>query len=339
MQSKVKLFNRPMPTAAQDRRSQLNWGIFGALIGVIVLAVCGYLFVFKPGTKEYSADFREAQAVQSGIDVRVAGISVGSVSGVELLDDRVRVKFRVENDVFVGDATTVTMKMLTTVGGYYMALTPMGSTDLGDKPIPPERVSMPYSLMETFQQATPKVEKVQATPIRQSMAQLNDALESQPESIRNTVTTFNKMLENILRQQDQAGDFVKVMSEYSTTVNNNGELLLSLMRNMSTFFSAAEVNLAGFKSYLSNTTQIVQRVAPLLNVYLNNIDPLTSRFDALLVKARELVKQAEPAIASAKEMLAGLQKTIAPDGTIQLNQSEKTFLATNVCIPSPGVTC
>lgn len=339
MQSKVNLFNRPMPTAAQDRRYQLNWGIAGALIAAIVLLICGYLFVFQPGTKEYSADFKEAQAVRSGVDVRVAGISVGSVSGVELMDDRVRVKFRVKNDVFLGDATTVSMKMLTTVGGYYMALNPMGTAALGSKPIPPERVSMPYSLMETFQQATPKVEKVQATPVRQSMTQLNEALESQPESIRNTVSTFNRMFENILRQQDQAGDFVKVMSEYSTTVNQNGDLLLSLMRNMSMFFSAAEVNLSGFKAYLTGLTSFTQRLSPLLNVYLNNIDPLASRFDALVAKAREVVKQAEPAIANAKEMLAGLQKTIAPDGTIQLNESEKTFLATNVCIPSPGVTC
>lgn len=339
MQSKVSLFNRPLPTAKQERRHQLNWGIVGALIAVIILGICGYLFVFQPGTKVYKADFTEAQAIRSGVDVRVAGISVGSVSDVELMDDRVRVSFRVENDIFLGDATTASMKMLTTVGGYYMALTPMGTTSLGDKPIPPERVKMPYSLLETFQQATPKVEKIQATPIRQSMTDLNKALEDQPDSIRNTVGTFNKMLDNILRQQDQAGDFVKVMSEYSTTVNSNGDLLLSLMRNMSTFFAAAEVNLSGFKSYLSNTTELVQRLAPLLNVYLNNVDPLASRFDALVAKARELVKQAEPAIANAKEMLAGLQKTIAPDGTIQLNQSEKTFLATNVCIPSPGVTC
>lgn len=339
MQSKVKIFNRPLPTAAQDRRYQLNWGIAGALIAAIVLLVCGYLFVFQPGTKEYSADFKEAQAVRSGVDVRVAGISVGSVSGVELMDDRVRVKFRVNNDIFLGDATTVSMKMLTTVGGYYMALNPMGTTSLGSKAIPPERVSMPYSLMETFQQATPKVEKIQATPVRQSMTQLNEALENQPESIRNTVTTFNRMFENILRQQEQAGDFVKVMGEYSTTVNQNGDLLLSLMRNMSMFFSAAEVNLSGFKAYLSGLTSVTQRLAPLLNVYLNNIDPVASRLDALVAKAREVVKQAEPAIANAKEMLAGLQKTIAPDGTIQLNESEKTFLATNVCIPSPGVTC
>ncbi|WP_019200299.1 MlaD family protein [Tsukamurella sp. 1534] len=335
----MNLFNRPMPTAAQDRRSQLNWGIAGAVVTTIILAIAGYLFVFQPGTKEYSADLREAQAVKSGMDVRVAGISVGSVSGVELLDDRVRVKFRVKSNVFVGDASTATMKMLTTVGGYYMALTPMGTSSLGDKAIPPERVSMPYSLLETFQQATPKVQQIKATPVRQSMSELNQALEDQPESIRNTVGTFNRMFDNILRQQDQAGDFVKVMSEYSTTVNQNGELLVSLMRNMSTFFAAAEVNLAGFKSYLSNTTEIVQRLAPLLNVYLNNVEPLAARFDALVAKARDLVKQAEPTIAQAKEMLEGLQKTIAPDGTVQLNQSEQTFLATNVCIPSPGVTC
>ncbi|CAM5389852.1 Mammalian cell entry related domain protein OS=Tsukamurella paurometabola (strain ATCC 8368 / DSM / CCUG 35730 / CIP 100753 / JCM 10117 / KCTC 9821 / NBRC 16120 / NCIMB 702349 / NCTC 13040) OX=521096 GN=Tpau_1242 PE=4 SV=1 [Tsukamurella paurometabola] len=318
MQRKMNLFNRPMPTATQERRNQLNWGVFGAVATAIILLIAGYLFVFQPGTKEYSADFKEAQAVQSGVDVRVAGISVGKVSDVELLDDRVRVKFRVDNNIFLGDATTVSMKMLTTVGGYYMALSPMGTSDLGSKPIPPERVSMPYSLLETFQAATPKVEKVQATPIRQSMSQLNEALEQQPESIRNTVGTFNRMLDNILRQQDQAGDFVKVMAEYSTTVNQNGQLLLSLMRNMSMFFAAAEVNLAGFKSYLTNTTQLVQRLAPLLNVYLNNVDPLASRFDALVAKARELVKQAEPAIQNAKDMLANLQKTIctgrhAPD--------------------------
>lgn len=335
----MNLFNRPMPTAAQDRRNQLNWGIVGALIAVVILGVAGYVYVFQPGTKVYSVESKEAQAIQSGIDVRVAGISVGKVSGVELLDDRVRAKIRVDGDIFIGDASTVAMKMLTTVGGYYMSITPMGTTSLGDKSIPPERVTMPYSLMETFQQATPKVRDVKTVPIRQSMSDLNEALENQPESIRNTVGTFNRMLDNILRQQDQAGEFVKVMAEYSTTVNNNGELLLSLMRNFSTFFAAAEVNLAGFKSYLTNTTQIVQRLAPLLNVYLNNVDPLASRFDALLVKARELVKQAEPAIANGKEMLANLQKTIAPDGTVQLNQSERTFLASNVCIPSPGVTC
>ncbi|MBS4103403.1 MlaD family protein [Tsukamurella paurometabola] len=335
----MKLFDRPMPTAAQDRRNQLNWGIVGALIAVVILGICGYIFVFQPGTKVYSADFKEAQAIRSGVDVRVAGISVGSVSDVELLDDRVRVKFRVDNEIFLGDATTVSMKMLTTVGGYYMALTPMGTKDLGDKPIPPERVTMPYSLLETFQQATPKIEKIKSTPIRQSMAQLNEALEDQPESIRKTVTTFNKMFDNILRQQDQAGEFVKVMSEYSTTVNQNGDLLLSLMRNMSMFFAAAEVNLSGFQAYLTGLTELTARLEPVLNVYLNDIDPLASRFDALVAKAREVVKQAEPAIANAKKMLEGLQKTIAPDGTIQLNQSEETFLATNVCIPSPGVTC
>lgn len=339
MQSKVSLFNRPLPTAVQERRHQLNWGVFGAIVSIIILGICGYLFMFQPGTKEYSADFKEAQAIRSGVDVRVAGISVGSVSGAELLDDRVRVKFRVKDNIFLGDATAVSMKMLTTVGGYYMALTPMGTAPLGTKSIPAERVTMPYSLLETFQQATPKVEKIQSTPIRQSMSQLNEALEDQPDSIRTTVGTFNKMLDNILRQQDQAGDFIKVMSEYSTTVNSNGQLLVSLMRNMSTFFAAAEVNLAGFKSYLSNTTELVQRLAPLLNVYLNNVDPLASRFDALVAKARDLVKQAEPAIQNGKDLLLGLQKTIAPDGTIQLNQSEQTFLATNVCIPSPGVTC
>lgn len=340
MQRKVnRFFNRPMPTANQDKRYQLNWGIAGVAIGAVLLLIAGYLYFFQPGKTEYHAQFTEAQAIQSGVDVRVAGVSVGRVTGSELKTNHVNVSFKIDSDVFVGDASTISMKMLTTVGGYYLALNPMGATPLGDKAIPPERVTMPYSLLETFQQATPKVRDLKTTPVRESMAQLDEALKDQPDSIRNTVGAMNKMMDNALRQQKQIGDFIQLLGEYSTNVRDNGELLVSTMHNMSTFFAAAEANLGGFKAYLTNTTELVQRLDPLLKVYLNNIDPLASRFDALVVKAKELIAQAEPAIEHGKEMIKNIQTTIAPDGTIQLDQSRQKFLATNVCIPSPGVTC
>ncbi|MDF0530305.1 MlaD family protein [Tsukamurella sp. 8F] len=339
MQSKMKIFNRPMPTAAQDKRQQLNWGIAGIIIVVILGLIAGYLAFFQPGKKEYTAWFEEAQTVQKGDAVRVAGITVGSVASTKLESDHVVVKFKVNNDIFVGDASQLATRMLTVVGGYYLALTPMGDQPLGDKPIPWSRITTPYSLMETFQKATPKVGKIDATPVRQSLAQLNQAITDQPDSIRNTVGTMNKMVDNIVRQQDQAGEFIKIMGQYSEAVRDNGDLLVSLMHNMSTFFASANANLAGFHSYLDNLAELVQRLVPLENVYLRDVVPLASRLDGLLAKARELIKQAQPAINQGKDMLKQLQTKIEPNGSITVDQSSQRFLATNVCIPSPGVNC
>jgi phospholipid/cholesterol/gamma-HCH transport system substrate-binding protein len=340
MQRKVnRFFNRPMPTATQERRNQLNWGLIGFALGGVILLVAGYLYFFQPGKAEYRANFTEAQALQTGVDVRVAGISIGQVTGLALKSDHVEVTFKVDRDVFIGNASTISMKMLTTVGGYYLAINPLGDRPLGDTPIPADRVTMPYSLMETFQEATPKVRKLQTVPVRESMALLEDALKDQPDSIRNTVGAVNKMMDNALRQQQQIGDFVKLLGEYSQNIRDNGDLLVSLMNNMSTFFAAAEVNLGGFKAYLTNTTELVQRLVPLLNVYMNEIDPLASRFDAVVAKAKQLIAQAEPTIEQGKQMIKNLQATIAPDGTFELDQSRQQFLASNVCIPTPGVNC
>ncbi len=339
MQSKVSFFNRPMPTAIQERRQQLNWGIAGVIIAVIGALICLYLYVVQPGTTEYTARFAESQTVQTGDDVRIDGFRVGSVSALKIEATDVLVTMKIKSNVFVGDESTLATRMLTVVGGYYIALDPIGTTSLGKNSIPPERINTPYSLLETFENATPKVAAVDATPIRETMAQVNEALAGHPDSIRDGVTAFNKMVDNIIRQQDQAGEFVKILGQYSSAVRDNGDLLLSIMRNFSQFFAAAEVNLGGFQSYLTNTTQIVQRLAPVESVYLQEIDPLASRLDALVAKAKQLLAQAEPTIQQGKTLIKNLQAQIAPDGSISVNQATKRFLATNVCIPAPGVTC
>ncbi|GAA4400412.1 MlaD family protein [Tsukamurella soli] len=338
MQSKVKFFNRPMPTVTQERRYQLNWGIAGIVIVVILGLLAGYLYLGQPGKKEIQARFTEAQTVMNGADVRVDGFRVGSVTGTKIEDGDVLVTMKIDSNIFVGDASTIATRMLTVVGGYYLALNPLGTSPL-TSPIPPERVTTPYSLLETFQHATPKLQAVDVTPIRETMAQLNEALVGHPDSIRNGVQSFDKMVDNVIRQQDQAGEFIKILGQYSGQVRDNGELLVSIMHNFATFFAAGQVNLAGFQSYLTNVQQIVQRLVPVENVYLNQIDPLASRLDALVAKAKQLLAQAEPTIQQGVSLIKKLQAQIAPDGSISVNQAAKRFLATNVCIPAPGVSC
>ena len=77
-------------------------GIVGALIAVIILAARRLPVRVPAGHQGVQRRLQGGPGrSESGVDVRVAGISVGKVSGVDLMDDRVRVKFRVDNNIFI----------------------------------------------------------------------------------------------------------------------------------------------------------------------------------------------------------------------------------------------
>ncbi len=329
---------RPVPTESADRRAQIRWGIGGAAVAVVALLVLGYVYVAQPGTKEYTAHFQEAQAVRSGIDVRVAGITVGQVSDVHIDFDHVTVKFRVKKDVFVGDTSTIDMRMLTTVGGYYLALVPSGRKVLS-APISADRITIPYSLMESFQDATPKVEHLNVQPARASLAQLDDALKAQPDSIRTTVGTLNRMVDNALRQQNQIGDFVTVMNEYSTAAAANGEVLLTALRKFGVYFSAMNQNLRGHLLYLQQIAELMKRIRPALRLYLNQVDPLTDRIDGLVARARQAVRDFEPMTEQAAAVIERIKSALAPSGALRFGADGQGLLASDLCFPSAVVTC
>lgn len=107
----------------------------------------------------YTAD---AAAIRPGDEVRMAGIRVGTVENLSLEPNRVRVQLHVKDGAFVGDESQVDVRMLTVVGGYYVNINSIGDTPLGAEPIPLERVTMPYNLMQALTDTT----KVTQTSIR-----------------------------------------------------------------------------------------------------------------------------------------------------------------------------
>jgi phospholipid/cholesterol/gamma-HCH transport system substrate-binding protein len=92
-----------------------------AVVGLVILLGLGSaayaaddLPVIGGGTT-YRADFTESAGLNSGNEVRVAGVKVGKVTGVSLDRGRVKVTFRVK-DTWVGNASTVSIMIKTLLG-------------------------------------------------------------------------------------------------------------------------------------------------------------------------------------------------------------------------------
>ncbi len=89
--------------------------------GLLVLLIGNISFGDR---EDYRAVFSDATGVVKGDDVRVAGVKVGSVSGVEVVDrDQALVSFDVSTDVAMTGRTFATIRYRNLVGQRYIAIT------------------------------------------------------------------------------------------------------------------------------------------------------------------------------------------------------------------------
>ena len=100
------------------------------LVFIVVTTLATSLLVIMVGnltfgeSKTYKAEFVDATGVVDGDDVRVAGVKVGSVSDVEIIDrTRALVTFDVDADVPVTLATNAAIRYRNLVGQRYISLT------------------------------------------------------------------------------------------------------------------------------------------------------------------------------------------------------------------------
>ncbi len=88
--------------------------------GVLVVVIGNISFA---GSKEFKAEFSDATGVVKGDDVRIAGVKVGVVKDVEIVDrTRALVIFKVEDDTSMTAATNAAIRYRNLVGQRYIAL-------------------------------------------------------------------------------------------------------------------------------------------------------------------------------------------------------------------------
>jgi phospholipid/cholesterol/gamma-HCH transport system substrate-binding protein len=119
---------------AGDLTKLLIFIVVTTLATSVLVAVIGNIS-FSPKS-DYKAEFVDATGVVKGDDVRIAGVKVGTVKDVEIVDrTRALVTFSVENSTHLTQATHASIRYRNLVGQRYISL----SDQIGDstKPLEP----------------------------------------------------------------------------------------------------------------------------------------------------------------------------------------------------------
>ena len=105
--------------------------VVAAAVGFLGYALKGADFGAGGGRYEVTASFRSAEGVSVGTDVRMSGVSIGSVSGMELnpLNFRAETTLRLSDSVPLPADSTAVVSSDGIMGGAFIEIVPGGALE------------------------------------------------------------------------------------------------------------------------------------------------------------------------------------------------------------------
>jgi phospholipid/cholesterol/gamma-HCH transport system substrate-binding protein len=231
------LFRKPI-----RERNPVGVAVVGLVI-ILVLGMIAYRADDLPligGGTSYTADFREAAGLKPDDEVRVAGVKVGEVTGVELDGAKVKVTFRVR-DTWIGNASTAGIMIKTLLGAKYLAVDPLGaSAQDPDRRIPVNRTVSPYDVTQAFQELSGTLDRLDTVTVAESLNTIADTFSNTAPNVRKaldglsalsqTISSRDAQLARLLANARQVTGVLATQSTEFQRLLQDGNLLLAELR-------------------------------------------------------------------------------------------------------------
>ena len=223
--------------------------------GMLVVVIGNISFT---GEKEYKAEFVDATGVVKGDDIRIAGVRVGSVSDVEIVDrTRALITFTVEEDTPISEATQASIRYRNLVGQRYISLSetigdtaqleegatiPVDQTspalDLtvlfnGFKPLfqalsPEDLNKLSYEVIRVFQGEGGTLES-----LLQSTASVTQTLADRDEVISDLIDNLNHVLVQVGDRDDQLTELIQSFRVFVGGLKDDRKAILGSLDQIS----------------------------------------------------------------------------------------------------------
>lgn len=280
---------------------------FGAFATVMSLLTAGLLAVFGEyrggSTTKFSAVFADVSDLSTGDTVRIAGVSVGSVTHVALRPDKtVVVDFNADRKVVLTTGTRAAVRYLNLVGDRYLELVDgPGGTQImpAGSQIPADRTMPALDLDVLLNGLKPVVQGLN------------------PQDVNQLTTALIQIM------QGQGGTVESLMSQTSSFTNalaDNGQIVEQLIDNLNDAMATLDRDGEKFSGAIDNLHQLIAELSAEREPIGEAIDALsngTASLAGLLGQARsplaatvDQLSRLAPAIDAQQDLIDGvLQKS------------------------------
>ncbi len=261
-------------------------------MGVLVMTIANQTF---GGSQTYSARFTDVTGLNEGDDIRISGVKVGQVDGIEVVDRRyAEVDFSVQQRR-LPDSVTATMKYRNLVGQRYIALEqgagdpnqylPEGAT------IPQERTKPALDLTVMLGGFKPLFRALSPEDVNKLSHQIIQVLQGEGGTVESLLSHIASLTTAIAEKDQVIGQVINNLNGVLGTVNRRDEEL-----------SATIGQLQELTSGLAQDRQ--------------SIGEAVTAMDGLTNTTAELAERSRPGL---KESIGGLKDTAS-----NLNEHEES---------------
>ena len=214
------------------------------LVFVVVTSLATTVLVVTIGnigfgsSREYRAEFTDATGVNKGDDIRVAGVRVGTVSEVEIVDrTRALVTFSVDEETSVNGGTNAAIRYRNLVGQRYISLTqevgdtrrlPAGST------IPVSRTHPALDLTVLFNGFKPLFQALSPEDVNQLSYELVQVFQGEGGTLEGLLAHTASVTSTLADRDEVIGDLIDNLSLVLDHVADRDQQLTRLIDSFRT---------------------------------------------------------------------------------------------------------
>jgi phospholipid/cholesterol/gamma-HCH transport system substrate-binding protein len=281
-----------------DRFPTLKFGIFALLCllaAAWLIQVTGNLrhLPFITPVSTFEAVLDDVGGLVVGDDVRLAGVPVGRVRGIEVERGKAVVRFEVDPDVALTDTWEIAARWRNVIGQRYLYLYPGdGGEVLADGArIPETRARRTADIGRFFNEITPLLRALDPAEQNKLLDALNTALVGREDNVQDLVRDLASLGSTVA---DQEGEIRRVLRDGSALLaeyNRREAELADFLTNLS---SVGGVLAARNDELLAAVTDIGTVQAEIGDLVRRNDDRIEASLDNLRVITDTIGRQREP---------------------------------------------
>jgi phospholipid/cholesterol/gamma-HCH transport system substrate-binding protein len=253
---------------AGDLTKLLIFIVVTTLATSVLVATIGNIS-FSPKT-EYKAEFVDATGVVEGDDVRIAGVKVGTVKDVEIVDrTRALVTFSVEDSTHLSRATHASIRYRNLVGQRYIALTDeigdaSATLESGDT-IPVSQTSPALDLTVLFNGFKPLFQALSPSDINQLSYEIVQVFQGEGGNLESLLAHTASVTTTLAGRDQVIGSLIDNLNEVLDHLGDRDVQLSRLIRTFRTFVGGLEDDRDAILGSLDRISQLSVQTADLVS--------------------------------------------------------------------------
>lgn len=265
------------------------WGV----AGVVVLMAVSLNYDRIPyingmhGATAYVAD---AAGLNTGDEVQVAGMKVGSVRKIQLDGDKVRVHFDISTKVDLGTDTSAQIKTDSILGRRALAVFSDGRGELADRTIPLDRTSVPYSLTSALGDLSDTVEAMDTDSVQDALDVLSETMEQSSPEVAGAIDGITRLSQSLNKRDEAVLDLLDKAAGTTDVLGRRNEQINQLMVDGNTLFTALDLRKRALNELVTNIDTLAQQLSGVVQDNEAQLGPALDKLERvsdLLIRNRE----------------------------------------------------